>query len=67
MRAILIATWQGVDGFQKSLRPCALDKSSHIIVEVKPVICGCIYPMESTFEQLSQNAVIKTCPGIREC
>ena len=23
-----ISTWQGLDGFQKSLRPCALDESS---------------------------------------
>ena len=30
-----IAIWQGLDGFQKSLHPCALDESSHSIGRVK--------------------------------
>ena len=29
-----ISTWQGLDGFQKSLRPCALDQSSPSIERV---------------------------------
>ena len=31
-----IPTWQGLDGFQKSLRPCALDEGSLIIERVNP-------------------------------
>ena len=30
-----ILTWQGLDGFQKALRSCALDESSHSIERVK--------------------------------
>ena len=32
-----IPTWQGLDGFQKSLRPSALDECSLSIGRVKPI------------------------------
>ena len=33
-----ILTWHGLDGFQKSLRPCALDKSSPSIGRVNTAV-----------------------------
>ena len=35
-----IPTWQGLDGFQRSLRPCALDRSSLSIGRVNPSMPG---------------------------
>ena len=33
-----IPTWQGLDGYQRSLRPCALDKSSLSIGRFNPLM-----------------------------
>ena len=55
----LIPTWQGLNGFQKSLRPCALDKSSLSIRRVKEVSKSCVLVL--------WRKVASASEGLRKC